>query len=218
MPANLNIKRTIRGLEDFGIDIFLMKEFYDKKVTMKDLKTRKMNSQQNPTHNKQKTPDKPVNENKFFMKKNTVPVHQIYKNNSKSYIFEEHPGLVSINTKMFSLNQIIIDQKSLKQFKPRSPSIGKKIVLNSRVRSPSNNLNTRRSLTSLEQVKTPGSRLLYSFRDDTTIGNRTNKEDMDYEIMRVHSKSGFELSKIDWSASNNTKKNSVHVSLVYFLL
>lgn len=51
--------------------------------------------------------------------------------------------------------------------------------------------------------------ILYSFRDDTTIGNYTQANE-EFEMIRLNSKSILELSKFDWSVSHMTKNQSAN--------
>jgi hypothetical protein len=49
---------------------------------------------------------------------------------------------------------------------------------------------------------------LYSFKDDMTLGNLTNGEKDEYEIVKFHSRSLEDLSKFDWSGSGGTYNQS----------
>ena len=49
---------------------------------------------------------------------------------------------------------------------------------------------------------------LYSFKDDMTLGNLTNADKDEYEIVKFHSRSLEDLSKFDWSGSGGTQNQS----------
>jgi hypothetical protein len=213
----------IQNLQNFNIDISLMNNFFDKNIQIKHVKKFKIRKYKEKSQDKKENDhnhhqidfssdednDFPTLNEKTFVKKNTVPVHKIQNSNKNSNIFDQESSKFN-KVQIFSMNKL---NKQPNQ-SPKSPSIENSLKMSYKNTLASNITNKKKvsliSSKSNEILYSPRSKFLYSFRDDTTLGNKTNNED--YELVKINSKSGLDLSKMNWSLSNNTKHTSTHVS------
>ena len=214
---DLNQKSDIKYLQDFGIDIALREELFGDKINERHLKTRRSRHCQDKVEimspvfskvsKKQLRKDLSVNsyqndpkqgnnksskfDQNFYIKKLAKPSKD--KNRLLKSVFLNN---IKQNLPHKSTQQSNLKPQSYSEPYTKTSTNQNKIIVNSR----------KCSKDDIEQDSLMKSKVLYSFRDDLTIANQTDKED--YEIVKVNSKSIFDLSQANWSQSNMTKTHS----------
>lgn len=199
-------QRTLQKLQDFGIDIQLRQELFGDKVKPKHLKVRQSHSNTETVGDAcNKRPTKVVShESKPSLTKkikiNKQPSKAAEKLGPK-YCDMVKVGLKQVkSTNLAKINRIITNNQSYLH----TLNV-EKLKVSGDVQKPRVSQLAKVSTEERVQLK---SLLLYSFRDDTTIGNRTNAAE-DFDMVKVNSKSLFDLSNINWSVSRLTKTQSI---------
>lgn len=199
---------TIRGVENFGYDIFLREKFFDIKIKAKNLKLQQ--EPQTSLENNQVFPLNSSNSRNSSMKDLSIMFAkkrmasqmdiarqpQAHGNQLQSMVFR---GSVFNQNKQ--INEITQFPNA---FQERNFSIIRKVSMNTDAFSIRNSLFRKESEKKLRAAEMESARsrpMLYSFNDDVTVDNATYVQDDEFERTRLNSQTLMDLSKIDWSAS-----------------
>jgi hypothetical protein len=185
--SSKNFKNVLNNIQNFGIDIALREEFFGDKIQEKHLKIRKSK------HNDE---DLKKHIKKISLISLKKPKKHEYKDILKNKIRDSAKNTDPNIRKIIQKNKSYLNKLNLKDLQFIS------------------NLKNSESFSKIhsDDLSMLKSKLLYSFRDDTTIGNKTDMAE-EYDLIKVNSKSIFDLSNINWSISNMTKTQSIGAML-----
>ena len=182
-------KLTLLGVENFGIDISLAEEFFGHKIKAKHLKTR------------------------FFTRVDSIPPSPkriISKLNQE--IAQTETGLENSN-KDSNLRKSYIEMqrgKWLRTSEIREMEDSKSDGFKRMLSKSSSGIVVTDSLSR--------GKILYSFRDDMTIGTTTQHDNEEFEMFRVNSRSVLDMSRFDWSCSALTVNKSFQFKVRFISL
>ena len=174
-------KMTIRGVENFGIDVLFLEQFFDKKIRPKNLKFKS-----DPVQ----SPGQPLldYENPEFpqiasnISTPSTPAHDSMSNAYNP----QHPNMGSNEKEMGSGFE---PTAKTERTRPNVSDLQSPLMLS---KDPAEIYSN--------QVQAP-SKLLLSFYDNVTFDNATFVNEEEFSMTKLNSKSYIDLSKIDWSMS-----------------
>jgi hypothetical protein len=200
---------TIRGIENFGYDIFMVENFFDQKVKSKNLIAKNYTkNKSNPDFTKNKNEQQIMYENNPFTKNKRMASYKDLQNLAQLQISNHlSPNMIPKGS-IFNPIGFFKQENEITQFPNAFPdrhfSIIRKASTNTDIQSIRNSFlrgESDKSLRKNDSNNVISNKVLYSFNDDVTIDYAADAQDEEYERTRLNSKSIMDLSKIDWSAS-----------------
>ena len=202
---------AVESLEDFGIDIFFLESFFDKKVSSRNLRpkskpvesgrpsSRRAEHSDSDKATSSREPEKP---NVFGAEAHSSPFkNSILQNTDSLNLFSRRKTERAFWNPHANRNFSVIKTRPEAHSEPFS--VGQSFLV-----KQNDGRSENRSESETRDLPVPN-HILYSFSDDVTMEDATHVQKDDYERTRLHSKSFLDLSKIDWSVSALSKNPSV---------
>jgi hypothetical protein len=202
---------TLRGIEDFRIDIHLIEKFFEVKIKQKNIKQNIMLYDKNL----KKVSEEPL----VRQKSKTIGMKKKQHLKISSSTILDSPQMqenfIKSNLQRFGNSILIPNQQEgdmaafYNSMKTRNMSVIRKQSTNTDMFSNRNSFLVNQPNFPVEEPQINNNKVMYSFRDDMTMDNANFAQEDEYERTRLNSKSIIDMSKIDWSASVVSKNPSV---------